>query len=159
MADDREAKDFRSELWVWGEDEPAPRLLHTMLRVKDFQESLRFYCDTLGMQVLDRFDVESRRATGLFIGYGNYRQSALLELTQKWDVDGYSHGDAFGHVAIGVPDLRAMVRRIEDAGYVVTDQPKVLMQGGPMVAFAKDPDGFAVELIQVQKGQGHAGAQ
>ena len=142
---------FRADLWVWGEAEIQPRLLHAMIRVKDFKASLRFYCDTLGMKVLDRFDVESRRATGLFLGFGNYRESALLELTQKWDVDEYTHGDAFGHIAIGVPDLQGTVRAIEKAGYEVTDQPKVLMEGGPAVAFAKDPDGFYVELIQIQK--------
>lgn len=151
MSDESTAKEFNSALWVWGEDEFRPRLLHTMFRVADFEASLRFYVDTLGMQVLDRFDVESRRATGLFIGFGNYRDSALLELTQKWDVDGYTHGDAFGHVAFGVPDLPDMVKRIEQAGYEVTDQPKVLMEGGPMVAFARDPDGFFVELIQIRK--------
>ncbi|PEQ13908.1 lactoylglutathione lyase [Novosphingobium sp. PC22D] len=155
MADDKVSPDTRAgssaDLWVWGDAEVQPRLLHTMFRVGDFEASLRFYCDTLGMTVLDRFDVTSRRATGVFLGYGNYRQSALLELTQKWDVDGYTHGDAFGHVAIGVPDLPALVRTIEAAGYEVTDQPKVLMEGGPMVAFCKDPDGFAVELIQIRK--------
>lgn len=152
VPDENETRDFNPDFWVWGEDEIKPRLLHAMIRVKDFEESLRFYVDTLGMKVLDKFDVEVRRATGLFIGYGNYRESALLELTQKWDVDEYEHGDAFGHVAIGVPDLPGTVKRIEEAGYEVTDQPKVLMTGGPMVAFAKDPDGFAVELIQIQKG-------
>jgi len=152
VTEEQQAGEFNPHLWVWGEDEPAPRMLHTMLRVVDFAASLRFYCDTLGMRVLDRFDVEVRRATGVFIGYGNYRQSALLELTQKWDVDEYAHGEAFGHVAIGVPDLPGMVRRIEAAGYEVTDQPKVLMAGGPLVAFARDPDGFAVELIQIRKG-------
>ena len=151
MTADSSTGDHDPQLWVWGEDEPAPRLLHTMLRVKDFEDSLRFYCDTLGMRVLDRFDVETRRATGVFIGYDDYRRSSLIELTRKWDVDEYAHGDAFGHVAIGVPDLPAMVARIEAAGYEVTDQPKVLMTGGPMVAFAKDPDGFAVELIQIRK--------
>ena len=151
MATEEGEEKFGADLWVWGESEIQPRLLHTMFRVKDFEASLRFYCDTLGMKVLDRFDVESRRATGLFLGFGNYRDSALLELTQKWDVDGYTHGDAFGHVAIGVPDLQGMVSAIEKAGYEVTDQPKVLMEGGPAVAFAKDPDGFHVELIQIRK--------
>ncbi len=151
MDDARDDHEFNRDFWVWGEDESEPRLLHTMLRVADFQASLRFYCDTLGMKVLDKFDVESRRATGLFIGYGNYRSSALIELTQKWDVKGYTHGTAYGHLAIGVPDLPGLVQRIEAAGYEITDAPKVLMAGGPMVAFAKDPDGFDVELIQVQR--------
>lgn len=151
MGSNRDADEVDPRLWVWGDDEQAPRLLHTMLRVTDFANSLRFYCDTLGMKALDRFDVESRRATGVFVGYGNYRHSALLELTQKWDVDRYEHGEAFGHVAIGVPDLDGMVRRIEDAGYDIVDHPNVLMAGGPKVAFAKDPDGFLVELIQIQR--------
>ncbi|MCJ2181049.1 VOC family protein [Novosphingobium album (ex Hu et al. 2023)] len=151
MPERTETSRLNPDLWVWGEDEMRPRLLHAMIRVADFKESLRFYCDTLGMHVLDRFDVESRRATGVFLGYGNYRNSALLELTQKWDVDTYTHGDAFGHIAIGVPDLASTVSAIADAGYEVTDQPKVLMPGGPMVAFAKDPDGFAVELIQIRR--------
>jgi lactoylglutathione lyase len=64
----------------------------------------------------------------------------------------YAHGEAFGHVAIGVPDLPGMAKRIESAGYEITDHPKVLMLGGPMVAFVKDPDGFFIELIQIQKG-------
>lgn len=152
MPEESKTNDFNPDYWVWGKDEIEPRLLHAMIRVKDFEESLRFYVDTLGMKVLDKFDVESRRATGLFIGFGNYRESALLELTQKWDVDEYTHGDAFGHVAVGVPDLPGMVKKIENAGYEITDAPKVLMKGGPMVAFARDPDGFAVELIQIQKG-------
>lgn len=151
MATEGNGEKFSPDLWVWGDSEIQPRLLHAMIRVKDFEASLRFYCDTLGMKVLDRFDVESRRATGLFLGFNNYRDSALLELTQKWDVDEYTHGDAFGHVAIGVPDLQGTVSAIEKAGYEVTDQPKVLMDGGPAVAFAKDPDGFYVELIQIRK--------
>ena len=152
MPDPGDTKLFNADFWVSDDEEIQPRLLHTMLRVADFEQSLRFYVDTLGMKLLDKFDVETRRATGLFIGYGNYRESALIELTQKWDVDSYTHGDAFGHVAIGVPDLPGLVRRIEQAGYEVIDQPKVLIKGGPTVAFAKDPDGFFVELIQIQRG-------
>ena len=152
MPDESDAGEYNRDFWVWGEEETEPRMLHTMIRVKDFQESLRFYCDTLGMKVLDKFDVEVRRSTGLFIGYGNYRASALLELVQKWDESDYTHGTAYGHVAIGLPDLPAMTRRIEAAGYEVTDQPAVLIKGGPMVAFVKDPDGYAVELIQIQRG-------
>lgn len=152
MIENEEAHKFNAEFWMWGDEEVKPRLLHTMIRVKNFEESLRFYCDTLGMTLLDKFDVEVRRSTGMFIGYGSYRDSAMLELVQKWDVDEYEHGDAYGHVAIGVPDLPALISRIEEGGYEVTDQPKVLLQGGPMVAFVKDPDGFAIELIQIQKG-------
>ncbi len=139
------------DYWVWGEDEIKPRFLHTMIRVRDFQETLRFYVDTLGMKVLDKFDIESRRVTALFVGFDGYRESALLEITQKWDIQEYTHGTGYGHVAIGIPDLPATVEKIREAGFEVTEEPKVLMTGGPMVAFVKDPDGFAVELIQIQK--------
>ncbi len=139
------------DYWVWGEDEIKPRFLHTMIRVRDFHETLRFYVDTLGMKVLDKFDIESRRVTALFVGFDGYRESALLEITQKWDIQEYTHGTGYGHVAIGIPDLPATVEKIREAGFEVTEEPKVLMTGGPMVAFVKDPDGFAVELIQIQK--------
>jgi lactoylglutathione lyase len=152
MPEDDGAKQLSTDFWVSDKADIKPRLLHTMLRVADFEQSLHFYVETLGMKVLDKFDVETRRATGLFIGYGDYRDSAVLELTRKWDVDSYTHGDAFGHVALGVPDLAGMVQRIEQAGYEVIDQPTVLIEGGPTVAFAKDPDGFFVELIQIERG-------
>jgi lactoylglutathione lyase len=151
MADSTDTPDFNPDYWVWGEDEIRPRFLHTMIRVKDFEESLRFYCDTLGMKVLDRFDIESRRVTALFVGYDGYRESALLEITQKWDTTEYTHGTGYGHIALGMPDLVETVGRLEAAGFEITEPPKVVMEGGPMVAFVKDPDGFAVELIQIQK--------
>lgn len=153
MSDDAPSTAFNPDYWVWGEDEYEPRFLHAMVRVRDVDAALRFYIDGLGMKVLDRFDIESRRVTGIFIGYAGYRQSALLELAHKWDNDEpYSHGTGYGHVAIGVPDLPGTAARIEALGFEVTDPPKVLLAGGPMVAFVKDADGYAVELIQIQKG-------
>ena len=67
MSDEPAKAAFNADFWVWGEDETRPRVLHTMLRVKDFEASIRFYCDTLGMDVLDKFDVTVRRATGVFM--------------------------------------------------------------------------------------------
>lgn len=143
---------FNRDYWVWGENESQPRLLHAMVRVRDVDTALRFYVDGLGMKVLDRFDVPVRRSTGTFIGYDGYRQSALLELVSKWDQDEpYTHGTGYGHVAIGLPDLAATVAKLETMGYAVTDPPTVLLPGGPQVAFVRDADGYAVELIQIQR--------
>lgn len=151
MPEPTEQDSYNPDYWVWGEDEIKPRMLHTMLRVKDLTNTLRFYVDTLGMKVLDRFEIESRRVTALFVGYDNYRESALLEITQKWDDFECTHGTSYGHVALGIPDLPAMVEKIRAAGFEITEEPKVVMTGGPMVAFVKDADGFAVGLIQIQK--------
>lgn len=151
MGTNREAGEVDPRLWQYRAGDQVPRVLHTMLRVTDFEASLHFYCETLGMKVLDRFDVELRRATGVFVGYGDSAQTALLELTRKWDVTRYEHGEAFGHVAIGVADLDRLVGRIDDAGYQVTDRPGAVVDGGPKVAFVKDPDGFVVELVQLQQ--------
>jgi lactoylglutathione lyase len=145
--------DYNPDFWVWGEDEIKSRFLHAMVRVFDVDAALRFYVEGLGMTVLDKFDVEVRRSTGIFIGYDGYRQSALLELVNKWDDDQpYTHGTGYGHIAIGVPDLPATVEKLEGMGFEVTDQPRVLIAGGPLVAFVKDADGYAVELIQIQRG-------
>jgi lactoylglutathione lyase len=136
-------------LWQRGPDDEVPRLLHTMLRVTDFDASLRFYRDTLGMAVIDRFDVTSRRASGVFLAFGGH-SSPMLELTRRWDVDGYTHGDAYGHVAIGVADLVALCERIAEAGWNIVDWPDRVVESGPLVAFVKDPDDFLVELVQMQ---------
>jgi lactoylglutathione lyase len=123
-----------------------------MIRVNDFDVALRFYVDGLGMKVLDRFDIESRRVTLLFIGYGGYAEGGLLELTRGWDADGpYSHGTGYGHISIGVPDIAAMVAKLEAMGVEITSRPKALMAGGPSVAFVKDPDGYEIELIQTRQ--------
>ena len=149
-----EADDYDPAFWVWGEDEIKPRILHAMVRVYDVDAALRFYVEGLGMKVLDKFDVEVRRSTGIFIGYDGYRQSALLELVNKWDDDQpYTHGTGYGHVAIGLPDLPGTVEKLRDMGFEVTDEPKVLIAGGPLVAFVKDADGYAVELIQIQRAK------
>ena len=143
---------FDPKLWVWGARDESPRFLHTMIRVKDFEASMRFYVDGLGMTVLDRFDVPVRRSTGVFLGFADYAAGGLLELAQNWDAEGpYSHGTGYGHIAIGVPDIMAMVAKLEAMGSEITLRPKVLLAGGPHVAFAKDPDGYSVELIETRR--------
>ena len=138
--------------WVWGADATRPRFLHTMIRVRDFDASLRFYVDGLGMKVLDRFEIEARRVTAFFIGFGGYEDGGCLELTHLWDVDAYTHGTGYGHIAIGVPDLPGALAKLEAMGVEVTQRPVKYFADAPHLAFVKDPDGYSVELIQTRKG-------
>jgi lactoylglutathione lyase len=142
-------------LWAWGEDADRPRVLHSMIRVRDVDASLRFYCDGLGMTLLDRYDFEQGRFSILFLSYAGYRDGpAAIELTCNWDQDeAYSHGSGYGHVAIGVPDVAAMWERLAGFGGTQGTAPKAQMAGAPQLAFVKDPDGYAIELIQIRRAQ------
>jgi lactoylglutathione lyase len=143
-------------LWVWGEDAEQPRVLHSMVRVRDVDASLRFYCEGLGMRLLDRYDFEQGRFSILFLSFGGYRDGqAALELTYNWDQpESYSHGTGYGHVAVGVPDVQAAYDRLAGFGGTQTVAPKLMSAGGPQMAFVKDPDGYSIELIQIRRGAG-----
>jgi lactoylglutathione lyase len=136
-------------LWIWGKHETQPRLLHAMIRVRDLDRSLKFYCDGLGMSVLSRFDSEQGRFTLVFVSYTGFADGPAIELTHNWDTsEDYSHGSGYGHVAVGVPDIHMMCDKLEGMGAKVSLRPKRIVEGAPELAFVKDPDGYAVELIQ-----------
>lgn len=140
-------------LWAWGEAGDRPRLLHSMIRVRDVEKSLRFYCDGLGMTLLDRYDFEQDRFSILFLSFAGYRDGpAALELTWNWDLDeDYSHGTGYGHVAIGVPDVAETYKHLSEHGGTPVTAPKQMLPGAPQLAFVKDPDGYAIELIQIRR--------
>jgi lactoylglutathione lyase len=147
---DSETVDWR---WIWGEAGERPRLLHSMVRVRDVDASLRFYCDGLGMRVLDRHDIEAGRFSLIFLSYAGYRDGpAAIELTYNWDqAEAYTHGSGYGHIAIGVPDVPAAYERLADYGGTPSVAPKHMVEGGPQMAFVKDPDGYSIELIQIRR--------
>lgn len=122
--------------------------LHTMLRVRDLDASLTFYTSLLGMQELRRRDVPEGKYTLAFIGYGDETDHTVLELTYNWGVDDYEIGTAFGHLAIGVPDVYATVERLRQAGARVTREPGPVKFGTTVIAFIEDPDGYKIELIE-----------
>jgi lactoylglutathione lyase len=126
------------------------RLLHTMLRVNDLEESLRFYCDVLGMRLLRRKDYPSGRFTLAFVGYGPEEEQTVLEFTHNWDTDHYEIGTAYGHVAIGVDDIYATVEAVRAKGARVVREPGPMKHGGSEIAFLEDPSGYKVELIQLR---------
>ncbi len=124
------------------------RFLHTMLRVSNLEESLKFYCDLLNMKLLRKKDYPDGRFTLAFVGYGDESDHTVLELTHNWDLDHYSLGDAYGHIAIGVEDIYATCAEITDRGGEVVRQPGPMKHGSTVIAFIQDPNGYKVELIQ-----------
>jgi lactoylglutathione lyase len=124
------------------------RLLHTMLRVGDLERSIAFYTDVLGMHLLRRSDNKEYRYTLAFVGYGDEIDHTVLELTYNWGVDNYELGTAYGHIAIGVEDIYALCKQIELQGGEVYRKPGPVLGGKTVIAFVRDPDGYAIELIQ-----------
>ena len=125
------------------------RLLHTMLRVNDLEESLRFYCDVLGMRLLRRKDYPGGRFTLAFVGYGPEEEQTVLELTHNWDTHAYQICNAFGHVALGVEDVHRAVDALRAKGAKVVREPGPMQHGGSHIAFLEDPNGYRVELVQL----------
>lgn len=126
------------------------RILHTMLRVGDLERSLAFYTDVLGMRLLRRQDYPEGRFTLAFVGYGSETEHAVLELTHNWDTSSYNLGNAFGHIALAVPDAYAACEQIKARGGKVVRDAGPMKHGTTVIAFVDDPDGYKIELIQVK---------
>ena len=134
------------------------RLLHTMLRVGNLEESLKFYTEVLGMKLLRQKDYPDGKFTLAFVGYGDESDHTVLELTYNWGVEQYNLGDAYGHIAIGVDDIYGTCAEIKARGGKVVREPGPMKHGSTVIAFVQDPDGYKVELIQLGT-QGAASAK
>ncbi|MCM2251163.1 MAG: lactoylglutathione lyase [Ramlibacter sp.] len=128
------------------------RLLHTMLRVGDLQRSIDFYTRLLGMTLLRTTERPEQKYSLAFVGYASNPQQAEIELTYNWGVDHYEPGTAYGHIALGVPDVYAACDRIRAGGGKVTREPGPVKGGSTVIAFIADPDGYKIELIQRDSG-------
>jgi lactoylglutathione lyase len=124
------------------------RLLHTMIRVNDLDESLRFYCDALGMKLLRKKEFPAGRFTLAFVGYDSEDHAAVIELTYNWDTHQYDLGNGFGHIAIGVSDIHRSCEELRGKGVKIVREPGPMKHGGSEIAFIEDPNGYRVELIQ-----------
>lgn len=124
------------------------RFLHTMIRVGDLQRSVNFYTKMLGMEELRRRDVPEGKYTLAFVGYGDEDSNTVIELTYNYGTERYDHGSAFGHLAIGVPDVAATCERLRAAGTKITREPGPVKFGTTVIAFIEDPDGYKIELIE-----------
>lgn len=120
------------------------RYLHTMLRVRDLDAALDFFCAKLGLVEVRRRDHEGGRFTLVFLSTGAEGDPATIELTHNWDQDEpYATGRFFGHLAYAVDDIYATCQRLLDAGVTIHRPPR----DGRM-AFVKSPDGHSIELLQ-----------
>ena len=118
------------------------KYLHTMVRVTDIEQSLRFYRDALGLELLSRRDNEAGRFTLVFLAApGDH--GAQVELTHNWDLEVYTGGRNFGHLAYAVDDIYATCQRLMDHGVTINRPPR----DGRM-AFVRSPDHVSVELLQ-----------
>ena len=124
------------------------RIMHTMLRVGDLDRSIDFYTRVLGMQLLRKSDNPEYKYTLAFVGYGTEQDNAVLELTYNWGVSEYDLGDAYGHIALQVDDIYQAAEAIRDGGGVISREPGPVKGGKTVIAFVRDPDGYAIELIQ-----------
>jgi lactoylglutathione lyase len=126
------------------------KILHTMLRVGDLQRSIDFYTRHFGMTLRRTTDRPEQKYTLAFLGYADGDAgSAEIELTYNYGVGEYELGTAFGHLALGVPDVAAVCASVRAAGGKVTREPGPVKGGTSYIAFVQDPDGYKIELIQV----------
>ncbi|WP_153111783.1 lactoylglutathione lyase [Propionivibrio limicola] len=124
------------------------RLLHTMLRTGNLDRSIDFYTHVLGMKLLRRTDYPEGKFTLAFIGYGDEKSNTVIELTYNWGVEQYELGNGFGHIAIEVDDAAAACAEVKRRGGTVTREAGPMKHGTTVIAFVRDPDGYAIEFIQ-----------
>ena len=127
------------------------RLLHIMIRVKNYEESMRFYGELLGLKEVKIMDLDDCRLHYLADEYGNVQ----IELTENFDIplDGYKNGDAFGHFAFETDSFDEFTQRLYKMGYKYLYEPFLLGGTGLKIAFVKDPDGNEIEIIENKLSQ------
>ncbi|ANB17698.1 VOC family protein [Dokdonella koreensis] len=119
------------------------RFLHSMLRVRDLDESLDFYCTTLGLVETRRVENPAGRFTLVFLAAPGDQGRGEIELTWNWDAEDYGEARNFGHLAFEVEDIHAVCRQLAAAGVTINRPPR----DGRM-AFIRSPDRISIELLQ-----------
>lgn len=118
-----------------------------MLRVGDLDRSIDFYTEVFGMKLMRKDDYPEGRFTNVFVGYGDEATDAVLELTHNWDISEYDIGSAYGHIAIEVDDVYQAVEDICGRGGEILREAGPMKGGTRVLAFVRDPDGYAIELL------------
>ena len=119
-----------------------------MLRVGDLERSKAFYTEVMGMKLLREMKIPAGRFTLAFVGYGDEKNSTVLELTHNWDTDHYDLGEGYGHIAVGVDDVYATCDAIRERGGKIIREPGPMKGGTAVLAFVEDPDGYKIEILE-----------
>ena len=126
------------------------QMLHTMLRVRNLDKSIDFYTKFLGMTLLRKREVPEAKYTNVFVGYGPEDTHAVLELTYNWEQDeDYEIGTAYGHIALGVRGIYDICDKLEAAGVKIPRKPGPVKHGTTHIAFIEDPDGYKIEIVDL----------
>lgn len=124
------------------------RILHTMLRVGDLDQSINFYTKVLGMKLIRQHDYPDGEFTLAFVGYGNEYNNSVIELTYNYGKTSYEMGNAYGHMALEVDDAYKACEAVKAAGGKVIREAGSMKHGTIIIAFIEDPDGYKIEFIQ-----------
>lgn len=123
----------------------ATQFWHTMLRISNPEETLRFF-ELLGLREVERYEDKDNRFTLYFLAVPGNEKAAQIELTHNWDEAGYAGGRNFGHLCFFVDDIYDTCHHLSEAGVIINRPPR----DGHM-AFIKTPDGISIELIQAER--------
>ena len=123
------------------------KFLHTMIRVSNLDESIKFYVDILKLKLVRKSDYPQGKFTLAFLSY-DINEEPFLELTYNWETDKYNLGNGFGHIAIGVDDLYSTCEEITKKGGKITREPGPMKGSKSLLAFVEDPNGYKIELLQ-----------
>ncbi len=124
------------------------RILHSMIRVNNLEESIKFYTQVLSMNLLREKEYPEGKFSLAFLGYGKETEETVIELTYNWDKSEYEHGNAFGHIAIEVDDIYQFCEEIKGKGANIIRDPGPMMGSKLVLAFIEDPNGYKIELIE-----------
>lgn len=123
------------------------RILHTMIRVGNLENSIQFYTEVLGMKLLRQKDYPDGEFTLAFVGYGDESDNTVIELTYNWGTEKYDIGEGFGHIALEVDDVYQATDEIRNRGGKIIRDAGPMNAGTTIIAFVEDPDGYQIELI------------
>ncbi|XP_058723767.1 lactoylglutathione lyase GLX1-like [Vicia villosa] len=142
-----EAAQSNAELLEWPKKDKR-RFLHAVYRVGDLERTIKFYTEAFGMKLLRKRDVPEEKYANAFLGFGSEQTNFVVELTYNYGVSSYDIGTGFGHFAIATPDVYKFVENARAKGGNVTREPGPVSGGSTIMAFVKDPDGYAFEILQ-----------
>lgn len=126
------------------------KYLHTMIRVKNLEESIKFYTEVLNMKVISHEDFPEGQFTLVFLSYGNSKSDPCIELTYNYGKTDYVMGDQWGHMAFGTSNIYETCERVKKMGAKVVREPGPMKHGTTVIAFVEDPNGYKIEFIETK---------